>query len=124
MDALDILFSRLARSSFRSRFRLAAKDEAYLKERGIDTILLHAADFIARRIGPANPPNDGKQTPMRGHPRFCSPACHGDMLPRLPFQMACHSNGAGTDSAAAGLYRRGHRALAAFPKGVMLRHKI
>jgi hypothetical protein len=28
------------------------------------------ADFIQTRLAPANPPNDGKQTSMRGHPVF------------------------------------------------------
>ena len=27
-------------------------------------------DFIRTRLAPAEPPNDGKQTPMRGHPVF------------------------------------------------------
>lgn len=30
----------------------------------------HASDFIDKRLSPAEPPNDGKQTPMRGHPVF------------------------------------------------------
>jgi hypothetical protein len=34
------------------------------------TIRSHAADFIRTRLAPANPPNDGRQTPMRGHPVF------------------------------------------------------
>jgi exodeoxyribonuclease V alpha subunit len=34
------------------------------------TIRSHAADFIRIRLAPANPPNDGRQTPMRGHPVF------------------------------------------------------
>jgi hypothetical protein len=34
------------------------------------TILDHANDFIERRLAPAEPLNDGKQTPMRGHPVF------------------------------------------------------
>ena len=33
-------------------------------------IAAHAADFVARRLAPALPDNDGKQTPMRGHPVF------------------------------------------------------
>jgi hypothetical protein len=70
MYDLDTLFSRLARSSFRSRFRLNAQDESYLRERGIETILVHAADFVCKRLAPAAPKNDGKQTPMRGHPVF------------------------------------------------------
>ena len=30
----------------------------------------HAADFVSKRLAPAEPKNDGKQTPMRGHPVF------------------------------------------------------
>ena len=30
----------------------------------------HACDFIHNRVAPAEPVNDGKQTPMRGHPVF------------------------------------------------------
>lgn len=30
----------------------------------------HALDFIETRIAPRFPKNDGKQTPMRGHPVF------------------------------------------------------
>jgi len=30
----------------------------------------HAVDFVARRLAPAYPVRDGKQTPMRGHPVF------------------------------------------------------
>ena len=31
---------------------------------------MHAFDFIQRRLAPAEIVNDGKQTPMRGHPVF------------------------------------------------------
>lgn len=64
------LFQRLERSKFRSRFHLTEKDKAYIKEKGWATIKMHAQDFIAKRLAPANLPNDGKQTPMRGHPVF------------------------------------------------------
>ena len=67
---LDDLFSRLARSAFRSRFRLRGRELAYLQEKGLATVLSHAADFIATRLAPANLANDGKQTPMRNHPAF------------------------------------------------------
>ena len=40
------------------------------KGQGIYTIRRHAEDFIAKREAPAVIPNDGKQTPMRGHPVF------------------------------------------------------
>ena len=67
---MDEAFEKLARSRFRSRFKLSAEDKRYIAEKGIDTIRHHAEDFIRIRIAVANPPNDGKQTPMRGHPIF------------------------------------------------------
>jgi hypothetical protein len=70
MRDIDTLFSRLATSPFRSRFQLNAKDRAYLDSRGIHVVLDHARDFVAKRLAPADPANDGKQTPMRGHPVF------------------------------------------------------
>jgi hypothetical protein len=33
-------------------------------------VLDHARDFVAARLAPADPPNDGRQTPWRGHPVF------------------------------------------------------
>ena len=63
-------FARLARSKFRARFHLAAADLRYIAEKGLDTIRRHAADFVRTRLAPAQPPNDGRQTPMRGHPVF------------------------------------------------------
>ena len=63
-------FARLARSKFRARFRLAAEDRRYIAEKGLETIRRHAADFVRTRLAPARPPNDGRQTPMRGHPVF------------------------------------------------------
>ena len=66
----DAAFARLARSRFRSRFRLSEADRRYVAEKGLETIRRHAEDFVRTRLAPANPPNDGKQTPMRGHPVF------------------------------------------------------
>ncbi len=65
-----LLFERLSKSDFRSRFHLKQKDLDYISEKGMDTIRKHAADFVAKRLAPAVIPNDGKQTPMRGHPVF------------------------------------------------------
>lgn len=67
---LTDLFARLAKSDFRSRFHLTKKDKEYIAEKGLPTIRRHAEDFIAKRLAPAVIPNDGKQTPMRGHPVF------------------------------------------------------
>lgn len=64
------LFDRIAASRFRSRFRLKEHDRTYVWEKGMEQIRLHANDFIRERLAPANPLNDGKQTPMRGHPVF------------------------------------------------------
>jgi hypothetical protein len=70
MRSIDDLFGALRRSSFRARFRLGPKERAYLQSKGIETILEHARQFIDERLAPANPKNDGKQTPMRNHPVF------------------------------------------------------
>ena len=66
----DDLFQRLSKSKFRSKFHLRDKEKSYILEKGLDTIESHAKDFISKRIAPAQIPNDGKQTPMRGHPVF------------------------------------------------------
>ena len=36
----------------------------------METIRIHSKDFIEKRLAPAIIPNDGKQTPMKGHPVF------------------------------------------------------
>lgn len=64
------LFERLAKSAFRSRFRLTQKDKSYIVSKGMATIRRHAMDFVTKRLAPAVIPNDGKQTPLRGHPVF------------------------------------------------------
>ena len=70
MRDIDHVFAALKRSRFRQRFRLGSRERAYLSERGMATILAHGRDFIAQRLAPAAPANDGTQTPMRGHPVF------------------------------------------------------
>lgn len=67
---LTALFQRLAQSAFRSRFHLSPKDREYVAAKGLPVIRQHAADFVAKRLAPAVIPNDGRQTPMRGHPVF------------------------------------------------------
>ena len=74
--------ARLGASKFRSRFHLGDRERAYAEEKGMETIRLHARDFVAKRLAPAEIPNDGKQTPMRGHPVFlaqhaCACCCRG-----------------------------------------------
>lgn len=65
----DILNS-LSKSNFRSKFKLKEKDIEYINEKGIEKIKQHAYDFIEKRLAPKEILNDGKQTPMRGHPVF------------------------------------------------------
>jgi hypothetical protein len=64
------LFERLGRSAFRRKFTLAERDVAYVREKGMNAIVAHAREIIAKRLAPALPANDGKQTPYRGHPVF------------------------------------------------------
>ena len=70
MRDMEELFSALDSSPFRRRIRLGQKERDYLASKGIDTVLEHAADFIDKRLAPARPVNDGKQTPWRNHPVF------------------------------------------------------
>lgn len=78
----ETLFSALARSKFRSSFCLKPKDVEYIDRIGMEKIRSHAYDFVHERLAPAEPKNDGKQTPMRGHPVFiaqhaCACCCRG-----------------------------------------------
>lgn len=82
MQTKQQALQRLARSKFRSSFHLNGQDRAYLSEKGMDIIQGHAAEFVRTRLAPAWPENDGKQTPMRGHPVFkaqhaCACCCRG-----------------------------------------------
>ena len=69
-DPLDAVFAALERSAFRRRQRLRAADLAYLRRKTLAVVLGHADEMLAARLAPAAPPNDGRQTPMRGHPVF------------------------------------------------------
>ncbi len=61
---------RREKSSFRMRFHIRGKEREYALSKGRETIEKHAYDFIAKRLAPAYPANDGRQTPMKGHPVF------------------------------------------------------
>ena len=60
----------LKKSSFRSKFKLSQIDRDYITTKGPETIKEHAFQYINSRVAPEYPKNDGKQTPMRGHPVF------------------------------------------------------
>jgi hypothetical protein len=70
MKDVEEVFARLGESDFRSRIHLEKKERDYLARKGMDVVLTHAADFIEKRLAPAQPANDGKQTPWRNHPVF------------------------------------------------------
>jgi hypothetical protein len=70
MRNLDDVFPALARSAFRARFHLRGPDRDYIDKKGLDTVVTHARDLLSKRLAPAEPKNDGKQTPFRGHPVF------------------------------------------------------
>lgn len=67
--------SAVGRSPFRRKFRLSIADRAYVQEQGVAALLMQAHALIAERLVPAEPANEGKQTPFRGHP--VSVAQHG-----------------------------------------------
>lgn len=82
MQTIDEALNRLKASKFRAGFALAEADKAYVREKGMDTVRRHAQEFVRQRLAPAVIPNDGKQTPMRGHPVFraqhaCACCCRG-----------------------------------------------
>jgi len=70
MKNIDEMLYSLSKSKFRNSFHLKEKDKEYIIQKGIDKIESHAYDFLRKRLAPAYIPNDGKQTPMRGHPVF------------------------------------------------------
>ena len=45
-------------------------EKTYLEDRGMETMRRHAQDFVRQKLAPAEPVNDGKQTPLHGHPVF------------------------------------------------------
>lgn len=69
-NTIDEKLNHLKQSVFRSKFHLSSKDVLYIQEKGIETIKRHAYEMLEKRLKPKDIPNDGKQTPMRGHPVF------------------------------------------------------
>lgn len=64
------LKQKLARSKQIVVPPLGEPEIEYVQSRGIDILRLHATDFVNKRLAPANPKNDGRQTPLKGHPVF------------------------------------------------------
>ena len=67
---IDKKLYELSKSKFRSSFHLRKYMIKYIEDKGMDTIKRHTVDFINKNLAPMNISNDGKQTPMKGHPVF------------------------------------------------------
>ena len=67
---IDTVLLALSKSQFRSSFHLGEKETEIMEQRGMDVIRTHAEEFIADRLAPAEPMNDGRQTPFHSHPVF------------------------------------------------------
>ncbi|NEA46583.1 DUF4186 domain-containing protein [Streptomyces sp. SID10815] len=68
--ALDQRLDAIGRQPFRARFHLRGRDLVTAESHGPATLRWHARDLVAKRLAPAEPYKDGKQTPYRGHPVF------------------------------------------------------
>lgn len=71
----------LSKSKFRDSFHLKKKDIEYIDKVGFNKIIDHAYDFVNKNLK-VRLDNDGKQTPMKGHPVFiaehaCACCCRG-----------------------------------------------
>jgi hypothetical protein len=69
-ETIDERLDAIAEQPFRARFHLQGRERALVQLRGLQAIRRHAGDVIARRLAPAMPHKDGRQTPYRGHPVF------------------------------------------------------
>ena len=67
---IDSTLRALAKQPFRAKFHLRGRDAATVELRGIDVVRQHARELLAKKLSPAAPHKDGKQTPYRGHPVF------------------------------------------------------
>jgi hypothetical protein len=69
-DRIDARLDALGGERFRAKFHLRGREAALVQLRGREAIRAHAEDLIGKRLAPALPCKDGKQTPYRGHPVF------------------------------------------------------
>ncbi len=66
----ETLKKKLSDDGRLEKFILGEPEQEYVTSRGMDILRLHATDFVNKRLAPANPKNDGRQTPTKGHPVF------------------------------------------------------
>jgi hypothetical protein len=67
---LDARIDAIGRHPFRAKFHLRARERAIVQLRGMPAVREHATELFGRRVAPAEPHKDGRQTPYRGHPVF------------------------------------------------------
>ena len=82
MNNIEVILNNLSKSKFRSSFHLRKYMIEYIDKVGIDEIKKHTEKFVEDRLSASYPKNDGKQTPMKGHPTFiamhaCACCCRG-----------------------------------------------
>ena len=70
MRSIDEVLAALQGSRFRRRFALGRRERALLERHGMDQVIEHGRARLRERLVPAEPSNDGQQTPTRGHPIF------------------------------------------------------
>ena len=76
------ILTSLKQSDFRAKFRLNTELRAYAQRLGHDKLKVHTVEILNTRLAPPAKANDGKQTPMKGHPVFiaqhaCGLCCRG-----------------------------------------------
>ena len=96
-DSLDERLDVVARHPFRAKFHLRGRDRATAELNGPATVRRHASELITRRLAPAEPYKDGKQTPLPRPPGLRRPARHRHLLPLLPAALAPDPQRPGTD---------------------------
>ncbi|OPC82542.1 hypothetical protein B4N89_17785 [Embleya scabrispora] len=69
-EPLDARLDAIGKLPSRARFHLPGRERTVAMTLGESGVRWYAYDVIARRIGPAKPSRDGRQTPYRGHPVF------------------------------------------------------
>ncbi|MFD8804548.1 DUF4186 domain-containing protein [Streptomyces sp. NPDC059597] len=93
--ALDARLDSITRQPFRAKFHLRGRDRATAELKGPATMRWHAYDLIAKRLAPAEPYKDGKQTPYKGHPVFVAQHATGTCCRSC--LLRCHGIGKGRE---------------------------
>jgi len=70
MQRVQLRLDLIARHPFRAKFHLHGRERVTAELSDPATMRLHAYDLVAKRLAPAEPAKDGRQTPYRGHPVF------------------------------------------------------